>query len=161
MNALTWLAGRAATDAPYLALANAPRDAEPARPARRDDLADAKRLLERGEHEAALLAFDAVLRAGRDVDGIAHLGRALCLLNLGREDDAAGALQDAGDAVGLAEVPLRLARVCALSGNASDALRLVGVALAAEPGLAPRVAADPKLVTLRDHPAFLQMVGQL
>jgi len=157
MNALTWLAGRAATDAAYFALA----DAQPAGSRLGVDLTRAKALLAAGDHESALAAFDALLVSGRDADGLAHLGRALCLLHLGREDDAADALQDAGDSIGLAEVPLRLARVCALSGRASDALRLVGVALAAEPRLAPRVAADPKLVALRDHPMFLQMVGQL
>ncbi|MFA5861110.1 MAG: tetratricopeptide repeat protein [Candidatus Thermoplasmatota archaeon] len=151
LSSLEWYVGRAATEAPFGGVTAT------ARPTR---LMDARRALAEGKHEEALAAFERSIRDGKD-GGLAHLGRALCLLHLGREDEAGLAIEEAGDDAGVAEVPLRLARICAVAGRPTDALRLVAVVLQAAPEMAPMVANDKRLTSLRDHPMFLQMVGQL
>lgn len=153
-SSLQWYVGRAATESPFHPGPSTRRALRPM------TLADARRALALGDHAEALAAFERAIASGEDV-GVAQLGRALCLLHLGREGDAGAAVDAASDSLGVAEVPLRLARVCAMASRHGDALRLVAAALRAEPGLAPQVAADTRLATLRDHPAFLQMVGEL
>jgi tetratricopeptide (TPR) repeat protein len=110
---------------------------------------------------AALGWFDhaAALRPGLV---LAHVGRAVSLLELDREFDAEDALADAYDASGApGETDLVLARLYALGGERGAALRQLGAALQAAPDLTDLARADPAFRGMRDHPQFLMTLGDL
>lgn len=115
----------------------------------------------RGDTDAALAALDVALRLDPHL-GVAHLCRALCLLQQGDEEGAARAMTRAVEVVpDDADAQLGLARVCAAAGMTPLALRLVGAALERRPGLTDAVFADAAFASLRDHPQLLQMAGLL
>jgi Flp pilus assembly protein TadD len=115
----------------------------------------------RGALDEAVPWFDRALRL-EPAMGVAHLCRALCLLDLGRDDDAAHALGLAmHHAPAEPHARVGMARVCAAAGMTPVALDLLGGALAARPSLSGDVLADPAFAALRDHPHLLQMAGAL
>jgi Tfp pilus assembly protein PilF len=114
-----------------------------------------------GDHERALAAFDAAI-AEQPRLPLAHLGRAITLFALGRHEEAGLALDEAlscGDDDG--EVLLAVARACVTTGQYGLAMDVLGLAVGAFPTLAEMVSHDPGFVRLRDHPRFLQIVGEL
>ena len=124
-------------------------------------LARASRALRLRRHADALRWFDQAIERAPGLS-LARLGRAATLAEMGREAEARDELEGClalgfEDAAG----PLVLARWSLLQGDARLALGLVGAALQAEPRLADAVARDQGFAPLRDHPAFLQMVGAL
>jgi tetratricopeptide (TPR) repeat protein len=137
-----------------------PRPAASPRPPEATPLEAAREHLAAGDHERALVAFDeALARAPRIA--LAHLGRAVCLFALARDDEGLVAL-DAALSVGEdGEALLAVARACAGMGRDGLAMDLLALALGAFPDAAPSVAKDPGFTRLRDHPRFLQLVGLL
>lgn len=124
-------------------------------------LVHARAALARGDRRAALAAFDDAVELDPTL-AMAHLGRALCLAELGETALAGDALLDAlalPDPDGA--VSLQVARLVAREGDHRAALDLLSRALAADPGLAHQAADDAAFRTMRDHPAFLQMVGRI
>jgi thioredoxin-like negative regulator of GroEL len=119
--------------------------------------------MEAQRFEEALAEFDAAARTARDADarGCIELGRVLCLLQLGREDEAAMAVADGGDDASPRDLAVRLARVCALSGRTLDALQLLSALVQDDPAATGTLFDDPRLAALRDHPMFLQLLGRL
>jgi len=126
-----------------------------------DCLRQAQAALRQGAFEAALGWFShaAALRPSLP---LAHVGRAICLLRLDRDQEAGDALGAAYEAsAGPGETDLLLARLCAIGGERAAALRQLGEALAAAPLLADLVREDDAFRGLRDHPQFLQVLGDL
>jgi tetratricopeptide (TPR) repeat protein len=124
-------------------------------------LAHARAALARGEVRAALVCFDESILLRADIP-LAHLGRAMCLAELGDEPGASEALLDAlalPDADGT--VTMHLARMVAHEGAHQDAMDLLGAAFDIDPGLTQQALVDPAFGSLADHPRFLQMVGRL
>lgn len=115
----------------------------------------------RGDVEGGLARFDEVL-AQEPGCGVAHLGRTLCLAGLGRQEEAALALQQA---LGIGEAAPTLAfqfsRLAAREGRNDLAMDLLRHALAARPDLSESVLSDPAYRGLRDHPRLLVLVGRL
>lgn len=138
----------------------APRVTAPGTP-QHQALRLAQRLLRLGNVEGALVLLDRAVALDPDV-GIAHLSRALCLAQLGREGEAHAALDRA---LACPETDgnfaLQLASISARSGDAGLAMGLLEVAVAATPETAQRAFADPAFAGLRDHPRFLLIVGAL
>lgn len=124
-------------------------------------LAQARSALACGNARLALACFDEAIHLRPDIP-IAHLGRALCLVQMGDEAEASEALLDAldlPDADGL--VTMHLARMLVQEGAHQDAMDLLSRAFSIDEGLVPQAAADPVFRALGDHPRFLQMVGRL
>lgn len=126
-----------------------------------DALRRAQVHLRSGDYAGALAWLDAAAADAPDLP-LAHVGRAVCLAQLGREDDAREALDAAlrspqADG-GLA---LSLAGMCAQAGHAPLAMGLLEAAVEADPGLGERARDDPSFAGLRDHPRFLLIVGVL
>lgn len=114
-----------------------------------------------GEFEQAVSWFDHALALDAKL-GVAHLCRSLCLLELGREDEAAHALHAAVECAPRDPAArVAFARICLGSGMAPIAMGLVGAALEERPDLSNAVQNDPAFASLRDHPMFLQMTGAL
>lgn len=124
-------------------------------------LAHARNALAQGDVRLALSCFDEAAHLRPDLP-IAHLGRAMCLTEMGEQAEASEALLDAlalPDATG--EVTMHLARILALEGAHADAMDLLAQAFALDDSLVAGAVADPAFRTLGDHPRFLQMVGRL
>lgn len=114
--------------------------------------------LARGEWADALGAFEAAL-LHEPRFAIGHLGRAICLTQLGRETEARAALSEAlAASQGQEHVLVPLARMMAREGHVSLAIPLLGAAVRAMPHEAERLARDPLFA---DHPAYLQVLGVL
>jgi Flp pilus assembly protein TadD len=124
-------------------------------------LAHARAALARGETRVALACFDEAIHLRPDVP-VAHLGRAMCLAELGEAAEAAEALLDAlalPDADGA--VTMHLARMVAHEGAHQDAMDLLARAFEIDSALTQQAVVDPAFSVLADHPRFLQMVGRL
>lgn len=133
-----------------------PRAAERGHPLRR-----ARNALARGDHKAALAAFEEAILADPSCT-LAHLGAALSLVELGRADEAERALgaaldADAPDAGALIVV----ARACAAKGQYPLAMTLLGRALTAHPRAGAAALAEPAFGALRDHPLLHQALGTI
>lgn len=126
-----------------------------------DKLRVAQRFLRMGDHAAALSVLEgAVEESPRHA--LAHLGRAICLAELGREeeaDDALGAVLACPMEDGF--VALHLARASAQKGAHGLAMGLLEVAVQVTPALAQRALDEPAFRGMRDHPRFLMIVGAL
>lgn len=126
-----------------------------------DPLRAAQHLLKAGDVTGALSWLDRAVAAAPSLP-IAHLGRAVCLAQLGREDDAFAALDQALQSPNMDPLmPLQLAKMCARAGQESLAMGLLEVAVAAAPEHAERALKDEAFAGLRDHPRFLLIVGAL
>ncbi len=160
LTASSWCAGPAA------ALALAPPPSATRQPGEPADaahvrLAHAREALRAGNVRLALACFDEALHLRPDLP-VAHLGRAMCLAQLGDEAEAAESLLDAlqlPDAGG--DVTLHLARIVAREGAHREAMDLLGEAFSLDKTLVEEAADDPAFGHLRDHPRFLQLVGRL
>lgn len=121
-------------------------------------LALARRALGHGRFEEALRCFDSAITHEPRL-AIAHLGRALCLAQLGREKDAEEATEIVLEAAsGQEEVLYHLAQMCAREGAASVGAPLLRQAVEARPQLEERAVKD-KLFA--DHPTYLMAIGRL
>lgn len=158
--ALSWFVGPAAVHASYLPPAPLRLDAASAEPLDVTHLRRARVAVARGELDVALAHFDAALRVDpRCV--VAHLGRAVCLAQLGRSEDASRAMEEAHRGGDGPDLVYHLSRTAAREGNAKLAMDLLGQAVAARPALADRVLADPAWRRMRDHPRLLSLLGHL
>lgn len=157
-----WCAGPAAAHgAPpaWTTTATATAGSEPAEVAH---LRAARAAVARGDLAEALARFDDALRIDPGLP-VAHLGRAVCLAALARQEEAHASLH-----LGLANAQVgpglarELSRVAAREGNGPLAMDLLGHALAHRPD-APHddVLDDPAYGALRDHPRLLAMLGRL
>lgn len=121
-------------------------------------LALARRALAAGSHEEALRCFDNALVHEPDL-ALAQLGRAACLAQLERDDEAAAATERLmGMTRGQEDVLYQLARMCAREGRVSVGVALLTEAVRAQPGLEAQAASD---ALFADHPAYLQALGRL
>ena len=121
-------------------------------------LALARRALAAGGHEEALRCFENALKHDPRMP-LAHLGRATCLGQLGREDEAreaTGTLLEV--ARGQEEILYHLARSCAREGQTSIGVALLTEAVRAMPALEAQAAKD---ALFADHPAYLMALGRL
>ena len=124
-------------------------------------LAHARAALGRGDTRAALECFDESILLRGNI-AVAHLGRAMCLAELGHETEASEALLAAlelPDSDG--SVTMHLARMLAGEGSIQDAMDLLGRAFSLDERLVEEAARDPAFGVLADHPRFLQMIGRL
>lgn len=138
-----------------------PVPAAPPPAAPQDALRIAHGLLRRGDMAGALAWLDLTVLDSPDLP-VAHLGRAVCLAHLGREDEADVALARALSLpVREGILPLQLAGACARSGHGALAMSLLEVAVAASPAHGERALRDPAFGALRDHPRFLLICGAL
>ena len=121
-------------------------------------LALGRRAMAAGDITHALRCFDGAL-AHEPRLALAHLGRAVCLAETGREDEARDALAATIDeARGQEEVLFTLARMCAREGQATFAMPLLEEAIRAKPAIEAVARADPLFA---DHPAFLAVSGAI
>lgn len=121
-------------------------------------LALAKRAITAGDVNDALRCFEGAV-AHEPRLAVAHLGRAVCLAELEREDEAGDALSATLDlSRGQEEVLYHLARMCAQHGQTALAMPLLHEAVRASPAMAMRVRED---ALFADHPAYLAVVGRL
>lgn len=121
-------------------------------------MTEARRALRAGDPVAALRGFEGALVVEPRL-AIAHLGRAVCLAQLGRAEEAEDALQATFEvSVGQEDVLYQLARMCAAEGQASIAIPLLMESVRAVPGIAAKAAVEP---LFRDHPAYLAAIGKL
>jgi Tfp pilus assembly protein PilF len=124
-------------------------------------LENARAALARHETRLALACFDEAIHLAPQL-ALAHLGRALCLVELGEEAEAAEALLDALAAPDQdGEVTMHLARMLAKEGSHAEAMDLLGAAFQADESLVEGAARDPAFRSLGDHPRFLQLTGRL
>lgn len=126
-----------------------------------DKLRVAQRLLRMGNHAAALRVLEVAVDESPQ-HALAHLGRAICLAELGREEeanDALGAVLACPMEDGY--VALHLACASAQKGAHALAMGLLEVAVQATPALAQRALDDPAFQAVRDHPRFLMIVGAI
>lgn len=126
-----------------------------------DKLRVAQRLLRLGNHAAALRVLDGAVDESPH-HALAHLGRAICLAELGREEEASDALS-AVLACPMEDgfVALQLACASARKGAHALAMGLLEVAVQATPALAQRALDEPAFRQVRDHPRFLMIVGAI
>ncbi|HUR67808.1 MAG TPA: tetratricopeptide repeat protein [Candidatus Thermoplasmatota archaeon] len=111
-----------------------------------------------GDHAQALKAFENAIAEDERL-AIAHLGRAVCLSQMDREDEAHTAIEATlAAAQGQEEVLYALARMCAREGQTSFAIPLLVEAVRGMPSLHERVEKD---VLFADHPTYLAAVGRL
>lgn len=115
-------------------------------------LALARRALGANSPAEALRCFEAALRHDASLT-LARLGRAMCLAQLGRDDEAQAAAQGAD-----ADALYLLAKACARDGRVGSAAGFLAEAVAQSPGLEARAGADRDFA---DHPAYLQTLGRL
>ena len=158
--ALSWCAGPAAVAGvlPMSFAATPPVPTRMSLPPAAVWLALARRALASDRYEEALRCFDAAVSHEPRL-ALAHLGRALCLAQLGREKDAEEATEVVLEAAqGQEEVLYHLAQMCAREGATSVGAPLLRHAVAAIPKLEERAAKD-KLFA--DHPAYLMAIGRL
>lgn len=121
-------------------------------------LALARRAIANERYEEALHCFDGAV-AHEPRLAIAHLGRAVCLSQIGREKDASEATEVVLEASrGQEEVLYHLARMCAREGHTSVGVPLLRDAVRAIPALEEKAVADSLFA---DHPAYLMAIGRL
>lgn len=124
-------------------------------------LAHARAALARGDARGALTCFTEAALLAPNL-AMAHLGRALCLAELGQHAEASEALLDA-----LAlpdqdvEVSMHLARMLAREGSHHEAMDLLAAAFQVDESQVEIAYADPAFRALGDHPRFLQLTGRL
>lgn len=121
----------------------------------------AQERLRSGDAAGSLALLDRALAAAPQTS-LLHLGRAVCLAELGRDEEADDALASAlacPQADG--PVALQLAAACARKGAGALAMSLLETAIAVEPAIAARALDDASFAGLRDHPRFLLIVGAL
>lgn len=100
--------------------------------------------------------------AALDSSSMPRLGAAICLMELGREDEAARELESAYDASEKpGEVDVQLARIFHLGGQRQAAFVSLGIAIAQDPTWVAVVKDDRAFGDLRDHPSFLQVLGEI
>lgn len=157
-SALAWCAGPAAV-AGVVPMSFAPSSPPPALlPPVAVWLALARRALSHGRYDEALRCFDAAVSHEPRM-ALAHLGRALCLGQLGREKDAEEAMEVVLEAAqGQEEVLYHLAQMCAREGATSVGAPLLRQAVEAMPRLEERAMKDRLFA---DHPAYLMAMGKL
>ena len=157
-NALAFCAGPAALSGMVPSFQPPAPAFRPALPPVAEAMARARRAMAAAEPAEALRAFESALVTQPRL-ALAHLGRAVCLSQMERPQEAADALDATLDAArGQEEVLYHLARMCAAQGNASMAIPLLADAVRAMPALAEKAATEP---LFRDHPAYLAAVGRL
>lgn len=120
----------------------------------------ARAAIGRSDLDVALRLFEDAVALDATL-GIAHMGRVACLVALGRDEEAAAAMDDANAAPPAEGVTAHLARGFAKRGESRVAMQLVGALLQHAPEAAPALADDERLAPLRDDPRFQQMVGRL
>lgn len=121
-------------------------------------LALARRALAAGDYERALHCFESAVTHEPRL-AIAHLGRAVCLSQLGRDADAEEATGVVLDAArGQEEILYHLARMCAAEGHAQMGVQFLRDAVKARPELEETAAADRLFA---DHPVYLMAIGRL
>lgn len=159
--ALSWCVGPAASAGILpmsFATPSPPMPSTPSLPPVAVWLALARRALSHGSHEEALKCFDAAVTHEPRL-ALAHLGRALCLAQMGREKDAEEATEVVMEAaIGQEEVLYHLAQMCAREGATAIGAPLLRQAVVAIPALEEKAAKD-KLFA--DHPAYLMAIGRL
>lgn len=159
-HALTFCAGPAAvygmTPPPIMAR---PPDAAAAKlPPAHVWLVLARRALGHERYEEALRCFDGALAHDPTI-AVAHLGRASCLWQMGRDAEAHHATLALLDAAhGQEESLYHLARLAAREGRISLAAGLLQHAVSAVPTLEEKAMKD---ALFADHPAYLQAIGRL
>lgn len=156
--ALAWCAGPAAV-AGVVPMSFAPPPSAPAlMPPVAVWLALARRSLTHGRYDEALRCFDAAVSHEPRL-ALAHLGRALCLAQMGREKDAEEATEVVLEASqGQEEVLYHLAQMCAREGATRVGAPLLRQAVEAIPRLEERAMKDRLFA---DHPAYLMAIGKL
>lgn len=93
---------------------------------------------------------------------VAHFCRGMCLTGIGQDEEAYAALRCAHLLEpGNADYRLALARACARTGRAAEALPLLASLVREDPALAASLAPDPAFAILADHPLWLAMLGAL
>lgn len=118
----------------------------------------ARRALAAGDAKGALRCFDGAIACEPDL-AMAHLGRAVCLSELGDDPASDHALQHAmASARGQEEVLYSLARMCATQGQTTLAIPLLTEAVRAVPALEHKAMQDRLFA---DHPAYLMALGRL
>lgn len=143
---------------PASAPASAPPVASVTMPPAAVWLALARRALATESYGEALRCFDGAVKHEPRL-ALAHLGRAVCLLNLERETEAEESLATIFDvARGQEEILYHLARMCAREGRVGIGVALLTEAVKAIPALEEKIAADPLFA---DHPAYLMAIGRL
>lgn len=121
-------------------------------------LALARRAISSERYEEALRCFDGAVSHEPRL-AIAHLGRAVCLTQLGREKDAKEATEIVMDASrGQEEVLYALARMCAREGHTAIGVPLLRDAVRAIPELEEKAVKD---IAFADHPAYLMAIGRM
>lgn len=121
-------------------------------------LALARRALMHERYEEALRCFDGAV-AHEPQLALAHLGRAVCLSQMGCDEDAREATEVVLDAArGQEEILYHLARMCAAEGQTTIGVALLRDAVRAVPELEERAANDRLFA---DHPAYLMAIGRL
>jgi tetratricopeptide (TPR) repeat protein len=119
----------------------------------------AKALIALGENAAALADLDRLLELDPD-KADARVDRAACLLGLSR---VAEAREELGRARELepenAAVAYNLACCSAREGDAAQAFRWLRIAVEGDPSWAEHAGDDPDLESIRDEPAFEEIVG--
>lgn len=153
--ARSWCAGPAAlAGVVHVPVAEAPARLPPAAVW----LALARRAMASERQEEALRCFDNALLHEPTL-ALAQLGRAVCLAQLGREDEADAATERLMSMTrGQEEVLYHLARMCAREGRVGVGAALLTQAVRALPALEEKAAAD---ALFADHPAYLQAIGRL
>lgn len=120
-------------------------------------LALARRAIATESYEEALRCFDNALVHEPDL-ALAQLGRATCLAQLDRDDEAAAATERLmAMARGQEDVLYQLARMCAREGRVGVGVALLTEAVRAQPALEDKAAGD---ALFADHPAYLQVLGR-
>jgi tetratricopeptide (TPR) repeat protein len=92
---------------------------------------------------------------------MAHVGRIVALLSMGRDEEASFALDAALARDAQGEVGFALARTFVAMGHEGEAMDLLGLVLETRPALAASLLKDRAFRKLRDHPRFLQLAGAL
>lgn len=113
-----------------------------------------------GNQDAALGWFRNA--AALDASPMPRLGAAICLLEMGRDDEAEIELSSAYElSVRPGDVDVALARIFYLGGQRQAAFNSLGLAIETDQAWAAVVRDDRAFGNLRDHPSFLQVVGEI